>query len=160
MSRLGPRPGPPDLQPGRGFVDVRGMKHLLFLLALVVLPACGSDADADDFDNTPLTEADLDQWEEARAYLDAEKGVWAEGLSIDDLRSLVDECYDAGSPRVMFAGIEEIGQTEISAWLVVEMPLLKAERPAVIAAFNKVAAPYGQPATRVAQLLTECNLWI
>ncbi|MEM8883155.1 MAG: hypothetical protein AAGD14_03710 [Planctomycetota bacterium] len=125
------------------------MKRFVLLLALLLVPACG-DPEAgyeEDWDEPrAITEDDLDQWQEARSYMLAGHLLWAEGLSGDDLNGLIEGCYDAGAPRVMFAGIEEIGESSVSAWLVVELPTSKSARGNVIDAFNKVSEPYGQPA--------------
>lgn len=114
-------------------------------LAVVLLAACGDGSEPDDGD-LPLTAADLDEHEEARAFLSGGGTVWSEGPDVAELEQLIERLYAAGAKRVLFAGIEEMDDVRISAWLVTELPTGPA-RAEVFRVFNAAHAEYlGAPA--------------
>ncbi len=112
---------------------------ILGALCVIVAAGCGRDAEAPEA--TALTAEDLGTTAEARAYMADHGMVWSEGLTLAQVKSLVDAVYGAGAPEVVFARIEKLGGRDVSAWLVVKLP--RTGRKAIFSAFNKALRKYG-----------------
>jgi hypothetical protein len=85
-----------------------------------------------------VTAKDLEPTVEARQFFtDPNCVAWTEGFSLDDLKTLTNDLYAAGSPKVMFAGADEIEGKKVSAWFVAELPKDKSARQRCVDVWNK-----------------------
>lgn len=125
----------------------RNLRRMVPFVLLAALGCGGSaaveDSSADAEAMPAITLADLGTVEEARTFL-ASGAVWSEDLSVTDLRSLIEELYAAGAPRVLFADIETIENQRVSALLAVEMPASGPARQRVLTAYSRAAALQGE----------------
>ena len=113
--------------------------------------ACGGGENASEEEDVAaapaVTLADLGEIEEARSFLTS-GSVWSEDLSPSELRALINELYDAGAARVVFADIEPIESQRVSALLAVELPADPAARGRVLGAYNRAWTALGEDAEK------------
>ncbi len=97
-----------------------------------------------------ITSQDLGMTIEAREFLDSTSTrVWAERISEDSLRDVIQSLYEAGARRVMFAGISTLDDgTMVSSWLVAELPTVKPMRTQIFVILSDV---FGAPQTDFGQ---------
>ena len=113
------------------------------ILGIFLLAACGGDAGEEQLGRrTPLEPRDFGRTEEVRDYLATGGAVWSEDIPVSVLKTLARDLYFSGARKVLFAGIEDFEGTDITAWLVVELPEESPKRKDVFEKFNAIYAEY------------------